>query len=305
MPDIKKTMRHIIAIALLFLSFSSFGQTKNNEIEAILLDCLTKSYGEQQVDFNKELDLLEEYLIENKYLKSASGQSYFNFYQEIVKLNDIPVTLNYGRLSNIYKLTPNQLYSVDCLEELKQLDSSDIVNSRYNQIKVAIQQAAADKVSPSNIAKAITSVLTPSDFDKPYYRTIALLTIAYTANTDIGLERQLITVDKEDFSSYEVIIITTTDENQIILDGQTISLEELEKKLCEFIEISKANHQIQFQPNRGTSYSFYLKVRETINTIYNDLRVKLAQDKFNKSYNELNEDEQKEIREIYPFRLKE
>src|SRR5690554_7564561 len=83
MPHIKTTMRHIIPIALLFLSFSSCGQTKNNEIESILLDCLTKSYGEQQVDINKELDLLEKYLIESKSLKSSSGQSYFDFYKEI------------------------------------------------------------------------------------------------------------------------------------------------------------------------------------------------------------------------------
>jgi biopolymer transport protein ExbD len=305
MPHIKKTMKHIIPIALLFLSFSSCGQTKNNEIESILLGCLTKSYEEQQVDINKELDLLEKYLIESKSLKSSSGQSYFDFYQEIVRLNDIPATLDYDRFDNIYKLTPNQFYSTDCLEELKRLDSTAIANSKYNQMTVAIQQAADDEVSPSNIAKAITSVLTPSDFDKPYYRAVALLTIAYTANTEIGLERQLITVDNEDFSSYEVMTITTTDKNQIILNGKTITQEELEKKLVEFIQTNKSNHQIQFQADKGTSYDFYLRVQETIKTVYNDLRVKLAKEKFNKSYNELNEDEQKEIREIYPFRLKE
>lgn len=305
MPHIKTTMRHIIPIALLFLSFSSCGQTKNNEIESILLDCLTKSYGEQQVNINKELDLLEKYLIESKSLKSSSGQSYFDFYQEIVRLNDIPATLDYDRFDNIYKLTPTQFYSADCLEELKRLDSTAIANSKYHQMTVAIQQAADDEVSPSNIAKAITSVLTPSDFEKPYYRAVALLTIAYTANTEIGLERQLITVDNEDFSSYEVMTITTTDKNQIILNGKTITQEELEKKLVEFIQTNKSNHQIQFHADKGTSYDFYLRVQETIKTVYNDLRVKLAKEKFNKSYNELNEDEQKEIREIYPFRLKE
>lgn len=305
MPHIKTTMRHIIPIALLFLSFSSCGQTKNNEIESILLDCLTKSYGEQQVDINKELDLLEKYLIESKSLKSSSGQSYFDFYKEIVKLNDIPAKLDYDSFDNIYKLTPNHFYSVECLEELKRLDSTAITNSKYNQMTVAIQKAADDEVSPSNMAKAITSVLSPSDFDKPYYRAIALLTIAYTANQDIGLERQLLPTDNEDFSSYEVMTISTTDKNQIVLNGETITKEELEKKLAEFIQTNKSNHQIQFQADKGTSYDFYLKIQETIKAVYNDLRVKLAKEKFNKSYNELNENEQKEIREIYPFRLKE
>ncbi|NJL14445.1 MAG: hypothetical protein HC913_16510 [Microscillaceae bacterium] len=262
MPYIKATMRHIIPIALIFLSFSSFGQAKNNEIESILLDYLTKSYGEQEVDIFKEFDLLEKYLIESKSLKSSSGQSYFDFFQEIAKLNDIPATLDYDRFDNIYKLTPNRFYSVDCFEELKKLDSSTIANSKYKQMGVAIQKAAEDEVSPSNIAKAITSVLGPSDFDKPYYRAIALLTIAYTASPDIGLEGQLLPTQNEDLSSYEVMTVSTTDKNQIILNGKTITQEKLKKKLLEFVQTNKSNHQIQFQADRETSYDFYLRIKE-------------------------------------------
>jgi len=305
MPHINTTMKHILQIVFVFLSFSFCGQTKNYEIESILLDCLIKSYGEQQVDINKELDELEKYLIESKSLKSSSGQSYFDFYQEILKLNDIPTTLDYDRFENIYKLTPSKFYKVDCLEKLRSIDSAIIANSKYNQMTVAIQKAADDEISPSNIARAITSVLSPSDFDKPYYRAVALLTIAYTASPVIGRERQRMTADNEDFSSYKVMSVSTTDKNKIVLNGYFVNKEELKSTLSGFIKSNKSNHLIKFQADKGTSYDFYLKVQEAINSVYNDLRDELAKEKFNKPYKELTENELKEIREIYPSRIKE
>lgn len=99
----------------LIFSLNSCGQTKGTEIESILLDCLVKSYNEQEVNINQELDKLETYLIESKSLKSSKGQSYFDFYKETINLNDIPTTLDFDKFENIYKLTPNAFYSVDCL----------------------------------------------------------------------------------------------------------------------------------------------------------------------------------------------
>jgi biopolymer transport protein ExbD len=305
MPHIKTPMKQLILIGILFLSISSCGQTKKTELEEILLDCLNQSYGEQQVDINNELDEHEAYLIESKSLESTTGQSYFDFYKQVVRLNDIPATLDYGRFENIYKLTPNQFYSIDCLEELKQLDSTTIANSKYNQMTVAVQKAASDEVSPSKIAKAITSVLSPSDFDTPYYRAVALLTIAYTANPDNGLERQLTHNDNEDYSAYQIMTVSTTDKNQITLNEKEVSQEELKIALSDFIKSNNSNHLIKFQADKGTSYDFYLQVQDTIKSVYNDLRDELANEKFGKTYNELNENEQKEIREIYPFRMEE
>lgn len=305
MPHIKTPMKHLILIGITFLSISSCGQTKENEIEGILLDCLTQSYGEQQVDIIKELDELEAYLIESKSLESTSGQSYFDFYEKIVELNDIPATLDNDRFENIFKLTPNQFYSVHCLEELNQLDSTTIANSKFKQMTVAIKKADLDEVSPSNIAKAITSVLRSSDFDNPYYRAVALLTIAYSANTDKGLERQLTPNDSENNNASEPITVSTTDKNQIIVKGKEVSQEELTSILRNFIMINKSNHLIKFQADKGTSYDFYLKVQDAIKSVYNDLQDELANEKFRKTYNELNKNEQKEIREIYPFRMTE
>lgn len=298
-------MRQIALILTLIIYFSSRGQTKDTEIESILLDCLVKSYRKQQVNINQELDELEKYLITSNSIKSSAGQSYFDFYQEIAELNDIRATLNYDRFENIYKLTPNEFYSIDCLEKLKSLDSSTIADSKYSQMTIAIQNAAQNELSPSSIAKAITSVLTPLDFDKQYYRAVALLTIAYTANSDVGLPRKLKTNDYEDYSTYDSILVTLTEENHIILNENEISQEELKTTLIEFIRANGSKHVINFRADKGTSYDFYLKIQDQIGAVYNELRNELAMTKYNQTFKELTDDQQTEIKRTHPTRIKE
>ena len=298
-------MKKIALILTLFLSLSSFGQTNETEIESILLDCLIRCYKEQQVNINHELDDLEKYLINSKSLKSSSGQSYFDFYNEIVNLNEIPVTLDYNRFENIYKLTPNEFYSVDCLEQLKQLDSTTIANSKYSQMTMAIQNTSQGEISPSSIVKVITSVLSPFDFDKPYYRAVALLTIAYTSYPDIGLERKLNHNDRKDHTAFESVKVFMTDKDQILLNGKEVSQEDLKATLTKFIKTHKSNHLIRIQADSGASYDFYSRVQDQITLVYTELKNELAMEKHNQTFKDLTDDQQKEIERIYPTRIKE
>ncbi|MFC3417720.1 ExbD/TolR family protein [Algoriphagus hitonicola] len=297
-------MKQIALLLTLFLSFSSCGQTLENEIESILHDCLVKSYKAEQVNIKQELDELEKYLISSKSLKSSAGQSYFDFYKEIADLNDIPTTLDHDRFENIYKLTPNKFYSIDCLEKLKRADSSTIADSKYSQMTLAIQNAAQNEVSPSSIAKAIISVLGPSDFDNQYYRAVALLTIAYTANSEVGIQRQLETNENEDNAEYESISVTLTEKDQIILNRNEISQEELKIALAEFIKANGSNHEINLRADKAASYDFYLKIQDQIVLVYNELRNELAMTKYDQTFNELTGNQQNEIKRIFPKRIK-
>ncbi|WP_107039754.1 ExbD/TolR family protein [Brumimicrobium mesophilum] len=298
-------MKQITLILTLFISFSSWGQEIDIEIESILFSCLVKSYNEQKVNIQQELVELEKYLITSKSLKSSSGQSYFDFYNEIIELNDIPATLDYDRFENIYKLTPNEFYSTDCLEQLQQLDSTSLANSKYSQMRLAIQNAAQNEVSPSTIAKAITSVLESSDFDRQYYRAVALLTIAYTANAEVGFNIKLKTNSDAEIETYESIFVTLTEKDQIIVNENEISREELKTILSKFIKTNGSNHVIIFRADNGTSYDYYLKVQNQIALVYYELRNELAITKYNQTLNELAEDKQNEIKQTYPKRIKE
>ena len=64
-------------------------------------------------------------------------------------------------------------------------------------------------------------------------------------------------------------------------------------------------HVISLQNDRGSSYQAYISVQNELVAAYNELRDELAEQKFGTTYAELNDDQQKAIREIYPQRISE
>ncbi|MDD3038427.1 biopolymer transporter ExbD [Bacteroides sp.] len=64
-------------------------------------------------------------------------------------------------------------------------------------------------------------------------------------------------------------------------------------------------HVISLQNDRGTSYQAYISVQNELVAAYNELRDELAKEKWQRPYADLNEKEQKAIREVYPQRISE
>ena len=64
-------------------------------------------------------------------------------------------------------------------------------------------------------------------------------------------------------------------------------------------------HVISLRCDRGSSYKAYLAVQNELVAAYNELRDELAQEKWQKNYVDLNDDQQKAIRDIYPQRISE
>ena len=59
------------------------------------------------------------------------------------------------------------------------------------------------------------------------------------------------------------------------------------------------------QNDRGSSYQAYISVQNELVAAYNELRDELAKEKFGVTYSELNDLQQKAVREIYPQRISE
>lgn len=59
------------------------------------------------------------------------------------------------------------------------------------------------------------------------------------------------------------------------------------------------------QNDRGSSYQAYISVQNELVAAYNELRDELAQEKFGVTYAELNDAQQKAVREVYPQRISE
>lgn len=65
------------------------------------------------------------------------------------------------------------------------------------------------------------------------------------------------------------------------------------------------NHVVSLRCDRGSSYKVYMAVQNELVAAYNELRDELAQEKWQKNYADLNQDQQDAIREIYPQRISE
>ncbi|WP_294476720.1 biopolymer transporter ExbD [uncultured Bacteroides sp.] len=64
-------------------------------------------------------------------------------------------------------------------------------------------------------------------------------------------------------------------------------------------------HVVSLQNDRGSSYQAYISVQNELVAAYNELRDELADEKWHMPYAELNDNQQKAIREIFPQRISE
>jgi biopolymer transport protein ExbD len=124
-----------------------------------------------------------------------------------------------------------------------------------------------------------------------------------------------------------VFVVLLNSNDQLLVQGEYTEVKDLKDKAKEFIKneandenlpekevieveyfgnvaVTK-NHVISLQNDRGTSYAAYINVQNELVAAYNELRNELAQSKFGKIYDDLNEDQQKAIQKIYPQKISE
>jgi hypothetical protein len=89
------------------------------------------------------------------------------------------------------------------------------------------------------VANAIISVLSPADFDKPYYRAMALLTILNISNIETGLVRKMKPVKPVDYSDYQTVSIIANSKNEIIYITKIVNEKTLKSELYNFIKQSR------------------------------------------------------------------
>ena len=78
---------------------------------------------------------------------------------------------------------------------------------------------------------------------------------------------------------------------------------EEEVSLLGVVEISKG--VVSLQSDRQTEYQAYLMVQNELAAAYNELRQALSRKKFAKNYVDLEDEERKAVREVYPQRISE
>lgn len=153
-------------------------------------------------------------------------------------------------------------------------------------------------------------------------------------DTDRGLARQLPPPPEKDqklddikLKERNVLPVFLNMQDQLMCGNDYITIDQLRAKAKEFIAnpyndeskpekfsmnveffgnmmITK-NHVVSLRCDRGSSYKAYLSVQNELVAAYNELRDELAQEKWQKNYASLDEEQQKSIREIYPQKISE
>ena len=158
--------------------------------------------------------------------------------------------------------------------------------------------------------------------------------ITTSMDTDRGMARRLPPPPEPNQKQDDIIVkernvlpVRLNSNDQFMCGSDYISVKDLRKRAKEFIAnpynddklpekhmknipffgevMVTEKHVISLQNDRGTSYQAYIDVQNELVAAYNELRDELSQEKWHKDYNELDEEQQKAIREYYPQKISE
>ena len=184
------------------------------------------------------------------------------------------------------------------------------------------------------MAKKIPQINASSMADISFLLLIFFL-VTTSMDVNQGLARRLPApvppdqkVEDKDINKRNLLVVKINSANQLMVQGQLMDVKQLREKAKEFIKNDQDNaflpklfeedfgspfgvirytkdHVISVQNDVDTQYQAYLDVQNELVAAYNELREECAQKYFHKAYNELEEDQQKQIQKIYPQKISE
>lgn len=184
------------------------------------------------------------------------------------------------------------------------------------------------------MAKKIPQINASSMADISFLLLIFFL-VTTSMDVNQGLARRLPApippdqkVEDTDINKRNLMVVKINSANQLMVQGQETSIKQLRAKAKEFIlnendipELPKLveedfgapfgtvkytrDHVISVQNDVDTQYQAYLDVQNELVAAYNELRDECARKYFHKGYNELDEDQQKQVQKIYPQKISE
>jgi len=135
-------------------------------------------------------------------------------------------------------------------------------------------------------------------------------------------------VEDKDINKRNLLVVKINSANQLMVQGQLMDVKQLREKAKEFIKNEQdidqlpklyeedfgapigtirytKDHVISVQNDVDTKYQSYLDVQNELVAAYNELREECAQKYFHKGYNELEEEQQKQVQKVYPQKISE
>lgn len=184
------------------------------------------------------------------------------------------------------------------------------------------------------MAKKIPQINASSMADISFLLLIFFL-VTTSMDVNQGLARRLPApippdqkVEDTDINKRNLMIVKINSANQLMVRGQLMDVKQLRETAKEFIKNENdepnlpklveedfgepigvqrytKDHVISVQNDVDTQYQAYLDVQNELVAAYNELRNECAQKYFHTSYNELSEEQQKQVQKVYPQKISE
>ena len=182
------------------------------------------------------------------------------------------------------------------------------------------------------MAKPLPALNTTSTGDIAFLLLIFFL-VATTMDVDKGIQRRLPPMPDENQKQQDIkvnrrniVVVRINAQDRILAGGTPMDISQVKDQIKEFIT-NPANSEalpekemkdiegfgqyavskgvVSLQNDRGTSYSAYLKVQNEIVKAFNEIRDDFAMSNFGSKYRDLDNDQQKIVREAIPQSISE
>ena len=184
------------------------------------------------------------------------------------------------------------------------------------------------------MAKKIPQINASSMADISFLLLIFFL-VTTSMDVNQGLARRLPApvppdqkVENTDINKRNLMVVKINSANQLMVQGQMLDIKQLRAKAKESIKNENddatlpklveedfgepigvvkytKDHVISVQNDVDTQYQAYLDVQNELVAAYNELRDECARQYFHKAYDELDEDQQKQVQKVYPQKISE
>ncbi len=304
----KNILQQLLSVVLLLNMNIVFSQTDTLEIETAFMDCLYQSLPDKGDEFKMILQEAEQKLIHKKYLKDGTGESYVTLYRNLGNTINKDFQ-NLGLLNYMSKITHEvEVDTVsNCAEKI--LKSPKYKDSKIFKITSITQSQSLDISDSSSYKDEVLSILEVKDFEHDYYKMSTLVMIETMNYVDLeGIVTKLPEVVEAKISDEErarAFKIEIQSEEIILINGKKSDFATVKKQLKRYLKDNTSESIIILKNDRSVPYIFFIKIQNEMVAAFEEIRNEESKKKFDHSFDKLTEEQQKEIKEMYPIKISE
>ena len=276
-------MRTILILIAMCLGLSLTGQE----------GCNTRFPADSITQLQMALDTLEQQLIADGYLASEKHEAYVAYYRKVAEDNEITAKRKRNVLIETFGL---KLLQSDCHLLMGKPTEREFVETVMAKTKEESPKSFSEL---TEIANYLADWLTPEMMDTDYFRNRLLLTIYIATSPKENYGLPLLPMPEKQAAGpppTDSLNIVQNAKDELFVNKKPIELSDLSKRIEDFVAQFPQDGLVYFLADRGSSYEQFINILDSVNDAYTRLYEKEAQQRFNKSFADVNAEEKKAVR---------